>query len=62
MQAKDLAAPQSIHGGVESRRIADLYLHVAVELEHALAGGSPVVAVLLDLSKIFDPTAHSHLM
>ena len=33
---------------------ADLYLQVAVDLESAFSGGSPVAGILLDLGKFFD--------
>ena len=50
-------APAEIFGGVADtdRRVSDLYLRVATELEHALSGGSPIAVLLLDLSsKFFD--------
>ena len=46
--------PQELHGGVRGHAAADLYLQVAVELESAFSGGSPVAGILLDLSKFFD--------
>ncbi|CAE6973028.1 Pol, partial [Symbiodinium sp. CCMP2592] len=47
-------APAEIFGGVADKRVSDLYLRVATELEHALSGGSPSAVLLLDLSKFFD--------
>ena len=47
-------ASTEIYGGIANKRVSDLYLRVAVELEHALSGGSPIAVLLLDLSKYFD--------
>ena len=60
VRARDLASWQSqwalpeIYGGVRGRRASDLYLRVALELEHACSSGAPVAILLLDLSKFFD--------
>ena len=59
-RARDLAswqskwAPPQVYGGVSGRRSSDLYLRVALELEHACSGGAPLAILLLDLSKFFD--------
>ena len=47
-------ASAEIYGGIANKRVSDSYLRVAVELEHALSGGSPIAVLLLDLSKYFD--------
>ncbi|CAE8583822.1 unnamed protein product [Polarella glacialis] len=46
--------PDCLHGGVSGRQGSDLYLRVAVELEHALSSGAEYALTLLDYSKFFD--------